>query len=94
MKKKSLTFPLRTYVIPLCSKREKKIVSPQQISLCVFTNYCFELIFFCVALYLVDGSIAVHLTFALNGFFLSVYPLCDVKHPQRHISSAFLFRTA
>lgn len=82
-KKKSLTFPLRTYIIPLCSKREKKIVSPQQISLCVFTNYCFELIFFCVALYLVDGPIAVHLTFALNGFFFVGIPVMWCEAPTK-----------
>lgn len=94
MKKNISDFPTPHIYNSVVQQERKKIVSPQQISLCVFTNYCFELIFFCVALYLVDGSIAVHLTFALNGFFLSVYPLCDVKHPQRHISSAFLFRTA
>lgn len=68
--KKALTFPLRTYTIPLCSKREKNCISSTNFPLRVYKLLLWIDHFLCVALYLVDGSIAVHLTFALNGFLL------------------------
>lgn len=83
MKKKISDFPTPHIYNSVVQQERKKIVSPQQISLCVFTNYCFELIFFCVALYLVDGSIAVHLTFALNGFFFVGIPVMWCEAPTK-----------